>query len=217
MTAPDHDPPQTTADERGDLARLRGLLADRADEAGLLDVAYRVLASPVGDLFVAATARGLVRIDFVDAGGGLDAVVARSARELSPRLVAGTSRLDPVLAQLDEFFAGRRRDFDLELDLQLTRSFRREVVTHLPDIAYGTTASYGDLAAAIGNPGAARAVGTACASNPLPIVLPCHRVVRADGTVGRYAGGVEVKRALLALEAGDAPPTWSVRPSTTRT
>lgn len=193
-----------TPSERAASRRLHDGLAARAADADLLDVEFRVLDSPVGELFLAATPVGLVRIDFVDSNGGLDAVVARSVDDLGPRLLEGTTRLAGVLSQLDEYFAGTRRSFDLALDLQLTRAFRREVVAHLPDIGYGRTASYGELAAAVGNPGAARAVGSACATNPLPIVLPCHRVVRADGSIGRYAGGADRKRALLAFEAGQA-------------
>ena len=103
--------------------------------------------------------------------------------------------------QLDEYFAGRRREFDLPIDLQLAHGFRRTVLEHLLDIAYGTTASYASVAAASGSPAAARAVGSACAHNPLPLVVPCHRVVRSDGTIGQYGGGTEAKHALLALEA----------------
>ena len=110
-------------------------------------------------------------------------------------------RLDPAAGQVEEYFAGRRRVFDLALDLRLARGFRRLVLGRLLGIAYGTTASYADVAAAAGSPRAVRAVGTACATNPLPVVVPCHRVVRTDGSVGRYLAGTEAKTALLALEA----------------
>jgi methylated-DNA-[protein]-cysteine S-methyltransferase len=130
-----------------------------------------------------------------------DAVLAALAARVSPRVLRAPARLDAVARQLDDYFAGRRPTFDLPLDLQLAHGFRREVLTHLRDIAYGSTASYGVVAAATGHPKAVRAVGTACAVNPLPIVIPCHRVVRSDGTIGAYVGGVAAKRTLLDLEA----------------
>jgi len=111
------------------------------------------------------------------------------------------ARLDAAARELDEYFAGRRSRFDLPLDFRLSRGFRRAVLSHLNEIGYGTTASYAAVAAAAGNPKAVRAAATACATNPLPLVVPCHRVVRSDGTIGGYAGGVDVKKALLALEA----------------
>lgn len=197
MTAPEDITPT--------VQRLHDGLGVAAAERDLLDVAYRMVDSPIGELFVAATPIGLVRIDFVAEVGGRDAALQRCADEVSPRLLETTTRLDGVLGQLDEFFAGTRHRFDLDLDLQLTRAFRREVVTHLPDITWGHTASYGEVAVAVGNPRAARAVGTACATNPIPIVLPCHRVVRADGSISQYAGGIEIKRRLLAFEAGGQP------------
>lgn len=122
---------------------------------------------------------------------------ARSARECCAR----QARLDAVARQLDEYFARSRQSFGLNLDLQLAHGFRRVVLEHLTQIGYGSTASYGAVASASGSPAAVRAVGTACARNPLPIVIPCHRVVRGDGSIGQYAGGAEAKRALLELEA----------------
>src|SRR5207247_11158259 len=110
-------------------------------------------------------------------------------------------RLDPAARELEEYFAGRRTAFDLPLDMRLARGFRRTVLAHLPEIGYGHTASYAAVATAAGSPRAVRAVGTACATNPLPVVVPCHRVVRSDGTIGQYVGGVEAKHMLLALES----------------
>ena len=124
------------------------------------------------------------------------------AAEVSPRILRTPRRLDTAARELDEYFAGTRHGFDIPVDLQLAHGFRRTVITHLTDIAYGETASYATVATAIGNPGAVRAVGSACARNPLPLVLPCHRVVRSDGTIGQYRGGVEAKQILLTLEAG---------------
>lgn len=185
------------------LAELRAGLAERADRQDLLDVAYRVVDSPHGSLLVAATPAGLVRLAF--ALEGHDAVLDTLAATISPRILESSARTDVVARQLDEYFSGRRRDFDLAVDLQLVDGFRRQVVSHLADIGYGETASYADVARAVGNPNAVRAVGSACSHNPIPVVLPCHRVVRSDGTIGRYLGGTETKAALLSMEAFTAP------------
>jgi methylated-DNA-[protein]-cysteine S-methyltransferase len=179
--------------------RLHGRLAREAETAGLLDVAHRSIDSPVGPLLIAATAKGLVRVAY----GCEDhaKVLERLAQELSPRILHAPARLDRAAKEIDEYFAGRRRGFDLAVDLSLARGFRRTVLTRLRAIDYGRTASYAAIAGAAGSPRAVRAVGTACATNPLPIVVPCHRVVRSDGSIGQYRGGVEAKRYLLALEA----------------
>ncbi|MGH3490096.1 MAG: methylated-DNA--[protein]-cysteine S-methyltransferase [Actinopolymorphaceae bacterium] len=179
--------------------RLRSRLADRAERAGILDVAYRTVDTPVGTLLVAATEQGLVRVAYPIEGH--EKVLDVLAGQVSPRVLRAPGRLDPVARQLDEYFAGRRRVFDVPLDMRLARGFRRLVLDHLREIDYGTTASYGTVAAAAGSPAAVRAVGTACARNPLPVVVPCHRVVLADGSIGRYVGGVTAKKALLDLEA----------------
>ncbi len=128
-------------------------------------------------------------------------MLARLADTVSPRILQAPARLDPAARQLDEYFAGGRRTFDLPLDFRLSRGFRRAVLAHLPEIGYGSTESYAQVAAAAGSPKAVRAVGTACATNPLPVVVPCHRVVRSDGSFGGYVGGEEAKRTLLTLEA----------------
>ena len=178
--------------------RLHDRLATAAGDAGLLDVAYRTVDSPVGPLLLAATDAGLVRVAF--ATEDHERVLADLAARISPRVLRAPARLDAAARELDDYFSGRRRVFDLALDLRLARGFRRSVLTHLPDIGYGTTASYAVLAAAAGSPRAVRAVGTACATNPLPVVVPCHRVVRSDGALGQYVGGVEAKHSLLVLE-----------------
>ena len=178
---------------------LHARLVRDADAAGLLDVAYRTLDTPVGPLLLAATEAGLVRVAY--AREDHDAVLDRLARDVSPRVLRAPARLDAVARELDEYFAGRRDRFDVPLDLRLARGFRREVLGFLPTIGYGTTASYASIAALAGSPKAVRAVGTACATNPLPVVVPCHRVVRSDGTLGQYVGGPDAKRALLALES----------------
>lgn len=181
------------------MARLRDRLASRADADGLLDVAYRTLDTPVGTLLLAATTTGLVKVAY--AAQGHDAVLAGLAESISPRILRAPARLDGAARQIEEYFAGRRRRFELDLDWRLTAGFRREVLDHLTRIGYGRTESYTQVAAGAGSPRAVRAVGTACARNPLPVVVPCHRVVRSDGSPGGYAGGAQAKRALLALEA----------------
>jgi methylated-DNA-[protein]-cysteine S-methyltransferase len=162
-------------------------------------VAYRVLDTPVGSLLLAATAQGLVRVAYLSQGH--DATLAQLAETVSPRIVAAPERLDAVARQLEEYFTHRRTVFDVPVDLRLARGFRRQVLAHLLHIPYGATESYVHVAAVAGSARAVRAVGTACATNPVPIVVPCHRVVRSDGTPGGYAGGPEAKRTLLALEA----------------
>ncbi|MGV9747015.1 methylated-DNA--[protein]-cysteine S-methyltransferase [Rhodococcus zopfii] len=182
-----------------DLAWLHTRLVVDAQAAGLLDLAYRVVDSPVGPLLVAATGTGIVRVAF--AAEGHDDILDNLASRISPRILEAPARLDSAARQLDEYFHGRRHTFDLPLDLRLTTGFRRDVIVHLPEIRYGHTASYAEVAAASGSPRAVRAVGTACAKNPLPVIVPCHRVVRSDGGIGQYVGGVDAKRTLLHLEA----------------
>jgi methylated-DNA-[protein]-cysteine S-methyltransferase len=179
--------------------RLHARLEAAADRDGLLDVAYHTVDSPVGELLLAATDQGLVRVAF--ASQDHDAVLAELARAVSPRVLRAPRRLADASRQLDEYFAGRRTVFQLPLDLRLATGFRRAVLAHLPEIGYGRTESYAQVAAAAGNPKAVRAVGTACARNPLPLVVPCHRVIRSDGSYGEYAGGVAAKRTLLRMEA----------------
>src|SRR6266446_2741933 len=178
--------------------RLHRRLVDTANAAGLLDVAYRTIDTPVGVLLLAATPKGLVRVAY--ASQDHDLVLEGLARDVSPRILRAPARLDGVAWEIEEYFAGRRRTFDVPLDLQLSHGFRRTILSHLPEIGYGKTASYAAVAKAAGHPKAVRAAGSACASNPLPVVVPCHRVVRSDGTIGQYVGGVEAKRALLTLE-----------------
>ncbi len=182
-----------------DLSVLRARLAERAEADGLLDVSYRTLDSPVGRLLLAATPIGLVRVAFEVEGH--DTVLADLARRVGPRVLRATRPLDAAAHAIDGYLAGTVRAFDLPLDLQLAHGFRREAIGHLRDIGYGHTTSYAALAALAGRPTAVRAAASACATNPLPLVLPCHRVVRADGSLGRYLGGEAVKAQLIALEA----------------
>lgn len=182
-----------------DISRLYDDLVAAADRDELLDVAYRVVESPLGDLLLAATPAGVVRVAF--SSEGFDEVLASLAAAISPRVLEAPSRLDGAAREIERYFAGETHTIDLPVDLQLVDGFRREVVEHLPSIGYGRTASYADIAAAVGRPKAVRAVGSACGHNPVPIVIPCHRVVRSDGSIGQYLGGTEAKRVLLALEA----------------
>ena len=179
--------------------QLHARLVADASAAGILDVAYRTVDSPLGPLLLAATEQGLLRVAY--AREDHDQVLAQLASSVSARVLRAPARTDLAARELEEYFAGQRTAFDLPLDLRLSTGFRRTVLVHLADIAYGTTASYAAVAGAAGNPGAVRAVGTACATNPLPVVLPCHRVIRSDGSVGQYVGGVDAKRALLSLES----------------
>ncbi|MCL2582803.1 MAG: methylated-DNA--[protein]-cysteine S-methyltransferase, partial [Streptosporangiales bacterium] len=166
--------------EDATLTRLKDRLDLAADAEGLLDVAYTTVDSPVGTLLLAATPKGLVRVAY--AAENHDRVLETLARRLSPRVLKAPKRLDPAARELGEYFAGRRRAFDLTLDLSLSKGFRQLVQRHLPEIGYGQTRTYGQVAELVGNPKAVRAVGTACATNPLPVVVPCHRVLKADGT-----------------------------------
>lgn len=173
-------------------------LAGAADAEGLLDVAYAVADSPVGSLLLAATPAGVVRVGF--AGEGFDGVLRELAESVSPRLLEAPARLDGARRQLDEYFAGRRTAFELALDWRLAGGFRERVLHAIAAIPYGATGTYRSVATAAGSPNAVRAAGTACATNPIPIFVPCHRVVRSDGTMGRYGGGEAAKRRLLEHE-----------------
>jgi methylated-DNA-[protein]-cysteine S-methyltransferase len=185
--------------EAATLARLRDRLGFAAEAEGLLDVAYTTIDSPVGPLLLAATPKGLVRVAYEVEDH--DRVLETLAQRISPRVLRAPGRLDAAARELGEYFGSRRRAFDLPLDLSLSRGFRRLVQQHLPEIGYGQTRTYGQVAELVGNAGAVRAVGTACATNPLPVVVPCHRVLRADGTPGGYVGGPAAKQVLLRLEA----------------
>jgi len=169
-------------------ARFRAL----AVQEGLVDVRFDVVDSPIGDLLVAATDRGLARIHFGDAGQEEEL-----ARIFGVRVLRAP--VDEVRRELDEYFAGKRRDFDLPLDLRVA-AFHDTVLRELAQVPYGTTTTYGTLAAKVGKPRAARAVGTVMHNNPIPIVLPCHRVVGANGSLTGYAGGLDIKLKLLQLE-----------------
>ena len=176
---------------------LDGRFRAAALREGLVDVRYDIVDSPVGELFLASTRRGLCRISYTVAGQ--DEVVARTfgARVLR-------SPLDEVRRELDEYFAGRRQEFDLPLDLRVA-PFHEEVLRELARVPYGRVDTYGHLAALVGRPKAARAVGTVMNRNPIPIVLPCHRIVGANGSLTGYGGGLPAKRLLLELEGATLP------------
>jgi methylated-DNA-[protein]-cysteine S-methyltransferase len=179
-----------------------GRFAARALDEGLADVAYAHADSPLGELLLAATPRGLACVSYLEFRGEDDTLARLSAR-LSPRVVEAPARLDDARRQLDDYFAGRRRGFDLTLDWGLVSDFGRRVLGQTARIPFGSVATYGDVAREIGSPGAARATGNALGSNPMPIVVPCHRVVRGGGKIGGYTGGLERKQLLLTLERGD--------------
>lgn len=182
-----------------DLAHLHRRLALAAQQEGLLDIAYRMLETPVGLLLLAATEKGLLRVAYEREDH--EAVLAGLAEKVSPRILRAPARLDQAAFELDQYFARSRTAFDLPLDFSLAHGFRREVQQYLPAIPYGQTQSYAQVAELVGNPQAMRAVGTACATNALPIIVPCHRVIRADGMPSGYVGGLEAKAFLLGLEA----------------
>ncbi len=184
--------------EQADLERLRDRLASRAAAEGILDAAYRTIDTPVGALLLASTSEGLVRVAYPSEDH--DLVLDDLAHRIGSRILRHPAQLDDTSRQLDEYFTGRRHTFDVPLDWRLASGFRREILPLLSTITYGHTATYGAVATMTGHPRAARAVGTACANNPLPVVIPCHRVIRSDGEMGGYLGGLEAKATLLALE-----------------
>jgi methylated-DNA-[protein]-cysteine S-methyltransferase len=177
---------------------------EAAAAASLVDVAYACHDTPVGTVVLAATRRGLVRLAYADGEDGVQAALSALARSISPRVLAAPRRLDAARRELDEYFAGARDHFELPLDWRLTRGFGRRVLRSTARIPYGSVSSYAAVAAAAGSPRGSRAAGNALGGNPLPIVVPCHRVLHSGGGLGGYTGGLERKLALLAIERGDA-------------
>jgi len=186
------------------LGRLHARLEARATEDAALDVHYRTVDSPVGTLLIAATELGVARVAFEREGE--EAVLQSLADRIGPRILRTPARLDGAARWFDAYFAGARDPFGLPVDTRLARGFRLEVLGRLQEVGYGERVSYATLAARTSSPKAVRAVGTACATNPLPLVIPCHRVTRSDGAVGAYLGGPETKVRLLALEATGSLP-----------
>ncbi|HEX4304930.1 MAG TPA: methylated-DNA--[protein]-cysteine S-methyltransferase [Solirubrobacterales bacterium] len=175
-----------------------GRLRDRAAAEGLLDVAYATADSPFGTLLLARTPQGLVRVALP--GEDVEATLTDLAERISPRVLEAPARLEEERRELDDYFEGRRREFEVPIDWQLSHGFLLRARRGIAAIPYGETRTYTDLARGAGNERAVRAAGSACSRNPIPLVVPCHRVVRSDGTPGLYAGGVEMKLRLLELE-----------------
>jgi methylated-DNA-[protein]-cysteine S-methyltransferase len=184
-------------DETAAAAAARRLTRRIVDE-GLADVSYAPVDSPFGPLLAAATKRGLVKLAFPEEN--VDGVLERLARRVSPRIVAADAQLDRVRRELDEYFGGRRRGFALPLDWTLVGPFGRRVLGVTAEIPYGGVLSYAEVAAEAGSPRGSRAAGNALGANPIPIVVPCHRVLRTGGALGGYGGGLDRKRYLLELE-----------------
>jgi len=178
---------------------LEGSLVERAESEGLLDVAYASVDSPLGPLTVAGTPAGLVRVAYADFRSQ-DEILEDLAARVSPRVLEAPARLDPVRRELDEYFEGRRTTFDVPIDWSLTRGFTREVLKATARIPYGEVGSYASVAGQAGSPRAVRAAGNALGANPMPVVVPCHRVLRSGGALGGYTGGIERKEFLLRLE-----------------
>lgn len=224
MTDPIHDPaahdpaaPDPAADDPAiseagvasllrsapaDTTRLRDRLARDAEREGLVDVAYRSVDTPIGGLLLAASPAGLVYVAFEVEDSGV--VLEMLADRVGPRILgapSGSPVLDAAAAQIDQYLDGRRREFDLPLDTRLARGFRGEVQQHLARVGYGRTTTYREIAVELDRPGAVRAVGSACATNPLPLVWPCHRILRSDGGLGGYRGGLAAKQRLLEMES----------------
>jgi methylated-DNA-[protein]-cysteine S-methyltransferase len=173
-------------------------LADRAAAEGLLDVAYATADSPFGPMLLATTPRGLVKLSLPNYDP--DETLEQLAAQISPRVLEAPARLDDARRQLDRYFEGKLTEFDLPLDWQLSKGFRRRALRAIDRIPYGRTRSYTEIARSAGNERAVRAAGTACGANPIPIVVPCHRVLRSGGALGGYGGGLPMKEALLELE-----------------
>jgi methylated-DNA-[protein]-cysteine S-methyltransferase len=192
--APSTPPPSEHAAATAAARRV----ADRVAAEGLADVSYAPVESPFGTLLAAATRRGLVRLAFPEED--VDSVLEALARRLSPRIVETSVQFDPVRRELDEYFGGRRREFALALDWALVEGFGRRVLRVTSEIPYGGVQSYAEVAADAGSPRGSRAAGNALGSNPIPIVIPCHRVLRTGGALGGYGGGLQRKRWLLELE-----------------
>jgi methylated-DNA-[protein]-cysteine S-methyltransferase len=188
-----------STDQRAEAAAQR--FAQRAAADWRADLAYATVASPLGALLLVASASGLVVLHYADAPASVDATLESLAARRSPRIVESAAALDPWRRELEEYFAGSRRRFEAPLDLRDLTGFRRSVLAATARIPYGGALSYAQVASAAGSPRAARAAGNALGSNPLAIVIPCHRVRHADGGLGGYTGGLERKRSLLEIES----------------
>jgi methylated-DNA-[protein]-cysteine S-methyltransferase len=186
------------ADAAARAVALDGALRALAEASHAVDVSTTTMDSPIGELFLAVTARGLLHIGFAEEDH--DAMLREIAGRVSPRILAAVRAADEPRRELDEYFAGHRTSFSLRLDRRLMSPFAREVLTATARVPFGAVTTYGEVAAKIHRPQAARAVGAALGSNPIPIVVPCHRVVGAGGALTGYAGGLDRKVFLLRLE-----------------
>jgi methylated-DNA-[protein]-cysteine S-methyltransferase len=178
-------------------------LSARATKEGLVDIVYATVDSPFGTLTAAATETGLVRLAFPEEP--LDEVLDRLVRKLSPRILEAPARLDRVRRELDEYFSGSRRDFDVPLDRVLMSNFAKKVLAATSAIPYGSVSTYTEMATEAGSPRGSRAAGNALGSNPIPVIVPCHRVLRTGGNLGGYGGGLDRKRWLLEMEGALTP------------
>lgn len=177
-------------------------LEPRAAAEGSLDVSYATADSPAGSLLLAATSRGLLRVAYVDGDEDVETVLEQLAARVSPRILFSARRLDEPRRELDQYFGGSRREFECRLDWQLTRGFGRRVLEATVRIPFGSVSTYKQVAAQAGSPGASRAAGNALGANPIPIIVPCHRVLHTGGGLGGYTGGLSRKRLLLDVERG---------------
>jgi methylated-DNA-[protein]-cysteine S-methyltransferase len=201
LRPPDIDP--------GHAGRLAARVSAHAATEGLADIAYATIDTPIGRLVAATTPRGLLRLAYEDFNGGVDVILDGLATRISPRIVEAPARLERAERELDEYFSGRRRDFELPLDWSLTTGFTRRVLQACARIPFGATSTYKAMAISAGSPTAFRAAGGALGSNPIPIIVPCHRVLASGGGMGGYTGGLDRKHRLLTLETGQpelAPP-----------
>jgi methylated-DNA-[protein]-cysteine S-methyltransferase len=174
-------------------------ITERAAAAGLLDLAYATTDSPLGKLLLASTPQGLVRLAYVQ-GSDEDTVLEQLSHKVSPRILAAPRRLDQPRRELEEYFSGSRRRFEVALDWRLARGFGRRVLEATARIPFGAVSTYKQVATEAGSPRASRAAGNALGANPIPIIVPCHRILHSTGGLGGYTGGLERKRTLLAIE-----------------
>ncbi len=194
--------------ETADLDRAMGKLLARAEGDGLIDVAYATVDSPYGKLLIARTDRGVVKLALPSHRGDVvsdDEVLEELAGKVSPRVLEAPRRLDDARRQLDAYFEGKLERFEVPVDWRLSRGFTNRALHAVARIPYGKTRSYAQIAKAAGNERAFRAAGTACGHNPVPLIVPCHRVVQSGGGIGNYGGGPEMKRSLLSLEGAISP------------